>query len=197
MDHYKDIIIFPDSEFPLPVLMNALYSKFHKALCDLHSTSIGVSFPKYSVTLGNILRIHGKGTTLQALQDLSWMGGMNGYCVENPIMTVPACTKFRTVYRKQPTKSQSKLRRLVKRRSLTETQIRQYEVNMLANGLDNAYFQLVSGSSGQKHRRYIELGKILDQPVPGEFDQFGLSKIATVPWFEGGQRGEYPVIKRY
>lgn len=186
MDHYKDIVIFPDPEFPLPMLMNALYSKFHKVLCDLHSTSIGVSFPKYSITLGNMLRIHGEKPILQALHDLNWLGGMHGYCVENPILAVPICTKFRTVYRKQPTKSQSKLRRLIKRSSLTETQIEHYKVNMFSNRLDNAYFQLVSGSNGQKHRRYIALGKILDQPVRGEFDQFGLSKTATVPWFEGG-----------
>ncbi|MFC7780966.1 type I-F CRISPR-associated endoribonuclease Cas6/Csy4 [Legionella taurinensis] len=183
MDHYQDIIIFCEPEFPMPVLMNALYSQFHKALCDLHSTSIGVSFPKYDKTLGNILRLHGNQIALQGLQNLNWIGGMKGYCVENPILSVPVCTKFRTVYRKQPTKSQSKLRRLIERRSLTEAQIDQYEASRIANFLDSAYFQLVSGSNGKKHRRYIVLGKILDQPVPGEFDRFGLSKTATIPWF--------------
>ncbi|MDH5259604.1 MAG: type I-F CRISPR-associated endoribonuclease Cas6/Csy4, partial [Gammaproteobacteria bacterium] len=27
------------------------------------------------------------------------------------------------------------------------------------------------------------LGPLLDKPVEGRFDQFGLSKTATVPWF--------------
>ncbi|EKD42112.1 MAG: CRISPR-associated Csy4 family protein, partial [uncultured bacterium] len=38
-------------------------------------------------------------------------------------------------------------------------------------------------SNGQRHRRYIVLGELQDQPVEGEFDQFGLSKTSTVPWF--------------
>ena len=42
---------------------------------------------------------------------------------------------------------------------------------------------LTSGSSGHKHRRYIEFGELLTQPISGNFDQFGLSKTATVPWF--------------
>ncbi|QRN03374.1 type I-F CRISPR-associated endoribonuclease Cas6/Csy4 [Legionella sp. MW5194] len=183
MDHYQDIIIFSEPEFPVPVLMNALYSQLHKALCDLHSTSIGVSFPKYDKTLGNILRVHGNKIALQGLQNLNWIGGMKGYCVENPIRSVPVCTKFRTVYRKQPTKSQSKLRRLLKRGSLAETQIGQYEASRIENFWDSAYFQLVSGSNGKRYRRYLELGKMLDQPVLGEFDQFGLSKTTTIPWF--------------
>ncbi|MBL1320922.1 MAG: type I-F CRISPR-associated endoribonuclease Cas6/Csy4 [Methylophaga sp.] len=32
-------------------------------------------------------------------------------------------------------------------------------------------------------RRYIHFGEFLEQPVLGEFDSFGLSKTATVPWF--------------
>jgi len=54
---------------------------------------------------------------------------------------------------------------------------------MFTQGLDNPYLELESGSNGHKHRRYIQFGELLDAPVKGEFDQFGLSKVATVPWF--------------
>ncbi|VEG92576.1 type I-F CRISPR-associated endoribonuclease Cas6/Csy4 [Legionella spiritensis] len=184
MDHYSDISILPDPEFPVSVLMNALYSKLHKALCDLRSTSIGVSFPKYNILLGNVLRIHGKKVVLQELQDLNWLGGMNGYCALSPVLSVPAHTKFRTISRKQTTMSQSKLRRLIKRSSIMEDEIKQYKAKMFSKVLDNPYVELVSGSNAQKHRRYIEFGELVDQPIPGEFDQFGLSKTATVPWFD-------------
>ncbi|MEJ2075925.1 MAG: type I-F CRISPR-associated endoribonuclease Cas6/Csy4 [Reinekea sp.] len=44
------------------------------------------------------------------------------------------------------------------------------------------YMELTSGSNGHKHRRYIELGPLQDRPLAGEFDQFGLSKTATIAW---------------
>ena len=184
MDYYVDIFIKPDSEMHLNVLLNAIYTKFHKALYDLASTKIGVSFPRHKLTLGNLLRIHGEKAVLHDLQDLNWIGGMSGYCELSLVTPVPLGSKFRTVSRKQTTMSQSKLRRLIKRGSMAESEIKQYKAKIFSKGLDNSYVELVSGSNGQKHRRYIEFGKLLDQSVPGKFDQFGLSKIATVPWFD-------------
>ena len=32
MDHYLDIRLLPDPEFPAPLLMNALFTKLHRAL---------------------------------------------------------------------------------------------------------------------------------------------------------------------
>jgi CRISPR-associated endonuclease Csy4 len=183
MDHYIDIKLLPDAEIPATVLMNAIYAKLHKALCDIGSKVMGVSFPKYKVTLGNVLRIHSATSDLNNLQGINWLGGMNGYCNVSEITPIPADTQFRTVSRKQTTMSQAKLKRLVKRGSIPEDEIKQYKAKMFTKGLDNPYVELVSGSNGQKHRRYIEFGELLDNPVDGEFDQFGLSKTATVPWF--------------
>ena len=138
MNHYTDISILPDPEFPATVLMNSLYTKLHKALCDLNSTRIG---------------------------------------------GVPTGVKHRVIRRKQATMSHSKLNRLLKRGSITQDEITQYKARMFANGLDEPYIELQSGSNGRRHRRYIDLGPLLDKPVAGVFDQFGLSKTGTVPWF--------------
>jgi CRISPR-associated endonuclease Csy4 len=54
---------------------------------------------------------------------------------------------------------------------------------MFQKGLDNPYLELESGSNGHLHRRYIVFGELMDKPMSGEFDQFGLSKTATIPWF--------------
>ena len=183
MNHYIEIKLLPDAEIPATVLMNAIYAKLHKALHDLASTNIGVSFPKYKVMLGNVLRIHSENAALHKLQSMDWVGGMSGYCNVSSIMSVPEGVKFRIVSRKQTTMSQSKLRRLMRRGSISEDDIRQYKAKMFTQGLDNPYVELVSGSNGQKHRRYIEFGELFDQPVAGDFDQFGLSKVATIPWF--------------
>lgn len=184
MNHYIEISILPDPEFPATVLMNAIYSKLHKALCDLGSSKIGVSFPKYGITLGNVLRLHGEEAALSDLQGMNWIGGMSGYCNFSDIFTIPLASKFRTVSRKQSTMSQAKLRRLIKRGSISLEDIEQYQAKIDSKMLAGPYVELVSGSNGQRHRRYIEFGELIDEPIQGEFDQFGLSKKATIPWFD-------------
>lgn len=183
MNYYIDVLIKPDAEMRMNVLLNSLYTKLHKALCDLHSTNIGVSFPKYEVTLGNVLRIHSNESALKALQDKNWVGGMIGYCEVSDVKPVPANVQYRSVSRKQTTMSNAKLKRLQQRGSISQDDVKQYKAKMFSKGLDNPYVELVSGSTGHRHRRYIEFGPLMDNPVDGDFDQFGLSKTATVPWF--------------
>lgn len=184
MNDYIDIKLLPGAEISATVLMNAIYTNLHKALHDLNSIPIGVSFPKYKVTLGNILRIHGEKSTLHDLQSMDWIGGMSSYCEVSQIQPVPDGVKFRNISRKHVKMSQSKLRRLLKRGSISEDEAQQYRAKMFSQGLDNPYIELMSASNGHKHRRYIDFGELLDQPISGNFDQFGLSKMATVPWFD-------------
>ncbi len=183
MNHFLEIRLHPDAEMPATVLMNAVFAKLHKRLSELKSKSIAVSFPKYGVTLGGIVRILGNETDLSQLQKADWLGGMSGYCAVSNITKVPLQTQHRTISRIQSTMTQSKLNRLLKRGSIQPEQVREYNAKLFAKGLDNPYLELQSSSNGHKHRRYIAFGEILDNPVEGEFDQFGLSKIATIPWF--------------
>jgi CRISPR-associated endonuclease Csy4 len=183
MEKYIEITLSPDPEMRLNCLLNAVYTKLHKALCDFGSTNIGVSFPKYKVTLGNVLRLHGNQSDLAALQQQNWLGGMSGYCNVSEVLPVPESVQFRRVSRKQANMTQAKLNRLLKRGSITEDKAKQYRAKMFAKGLDNPYLELQSGSNGHKHRRYIEFGELQLSSVAGDFDQFGLSKTATVPWF--------------
>jgi len=183
MDHYIDIRIQPDAEMRENVLLNLVFTKFHKALCDLGATDIGVSFPEYHLKLGKVLRIHGTEARLKTLQEKQWLGGLVGYCQVSDIQPVPENTRYRTVSRVQTTMSPAKYRRLLARGSITEEQKKQYKAKMFQQGLDNPYLELTSGSSGQKYRRYIAFGDIVSTTQTGSFDQFGLSKTATVPWF--------------
>lgn len=183
MTYYIDYKLMPDAEISASVLLNAVYTKLHKALCDLKTTEIGISFPNHKITLGNMLRVHGSERDLTALLQKNWLGGMAGYCQVSEILPVPENTQHRTVSRKQTNMSPAKLRRLIKRGSITEEQAREYKAKMFTQGLDNPYLELQSGSNGHKHRRYIQFGELVDNPVSGQFDQFGLSKTATVPWF--------------
>jgi len=183
MIFYIDIRLTPDDEIPVYFIRNKIYTKLHKALFTLKSTDIGVSFPKCRLKLGDVIRIHGSRDKLMALQALNWLGGLIGYCEVSDITHVPEQVKFRTVSRKQSNMTESKSRRLLKRGTLSQEEVKRYKAKMFAQGLDNPYMEMESGSNGHKHRRYIQFGELLDTPVSGEFDQFGLSKQATVPWF--------------
>ena len=183
MDCYIEFHLLPDPEFPAPLLMNAIYSKLHKALFDLKTTSIGVSFPHCKKTLGSVLRLHGSSEDLQRLQQRDWMGAMRGYCASGQISVVPDGVRHRRVFRQQTNMSEAKLKRLLKRGSIDDAAVNQYRQKMLGQHLSGPYVELRSASNGQQHRRYIELGALLDKPVAGDFDYFGLSKTATVPWF--------------
>ncbi|GAW94647.1 MULTISPECIES: type I-F CRISPR-associated endoribonuclease Cas6/Csy4 [Colwellia] len=183
MNHYIDIRLKPDAEMRENVLMNTVYSKLHKALVILQSTSIGISFPKYKVLFGNVLRIHGEQSYLNDLQGVDWLGGIKGYCKLSDVLSIPEMVQYRTISRKQANMTEAKLRRLITRKSITKDEVKLYKAKMFSQGLDNAYLELVSSSTGEKHRRYIQFGELKDTPVAGDFDSFGLSKQATVPWF--------------
>ena len=183
MTHYDDILLLPDPEFPATLLMNAVFAKLHKALYDLGSTNIGVSFPRCRKTLGDVLRLHGTESDLQQLRQKHWLGGMSGYCQLGAIALVPNGAKHRRVNRQQANMSQAKLKRLLQRGSISEREAELYRVKMASQRSTGPYLEMQSCSNGQKHRRYLEFGPLLDSPVTGDFDQFGLSKTATVPWF--------------
>ena len=183
MDYFIDIRILPDAAMRENVLLNKVYTKFHKALYDLKANDIAVSFPEYKIKLGRLLRIHGEAERLEELQKMQWLGGLAGYCNISEIKPVPENTTFRVISRIQTTMSPAKYRRLLARGTITEKEQKQYKSKMFQKGLDNPYLELQSGSNGHKHRRYIQFGELVNTPVSGLFDQFGLSKVATVPWF--------------
>ena len=183
MNHYIDVTLKPDAEMRENLLLNMLYSKLHKALIDLRSRTIGVSFPQYQVKLGKLLRIHGHSDGLQSLQQTNWIGGLVGYCEITPIKKIPDVIGYRTVSRIRPNMSNSKLRRLKQRNSISEADIKNYKAKMYAQSLDNPYLELISSTNGQRYRRFIKFGELVDQPKVGQFDYFGFSKTATIPWF--------------
>ena len=184
MDSYIDIKINPDAEMRENVLLNKVFAKFHKALCDLNSNDIGVSFPETKVLLGRVVRVHSTVVRLQELINLKWLGGLSGYCDCSEISTVPNKSLHRHVSRWQHNMSESHLRRLIKRGSITEDKIKAYKAKMFSVQMtDLPYLELESNSNGKHHRRYIQMTELQESATKGSFDSFGLSKTATIPWF--------------
>ncbi len=183
MKYYIDIKVNPDAEMRINVLLNKVYSKLHKTLFTLKSTDIGISFPRYKVLLGDIIRIHSSEIQLKELQAMNWLGGLSGYCSVSEVQAIPMEVTHRNIARIQSNMTEAKLRRLIKRGSISTEEAKNYKAKMFSLGLDNPYLELESTTNGHKHRRYINFSEITDSPHTGEFDDFGLSKTATVPWF--------------
>lgn len=183
MDYYIDIKLIPNKEIRENVLLNQVYTTFHKRLYDLKSTDIAVSFPQYRLKLGKLFRIHGSKEALVKLNEKEWLGKYMVHCKVSNIEEVPQKVQYRTVSRVQQNMTEAKLRRLIKRGTIPEEDIKKYRIKIFQGGLDNPYVELVSMSNGQLHRRFIEFGELQDKELKGEFDLFGLSKVSTIPWF--------------
>jgi len=183
MTHYIDIKLMPKKEIRENVLLNQVYTSFHKRLYDLKSNNIAVSFPEYRLKLGRLFRIHGSIEALDKLQEKDWLGKYAEFCKVSKIEAIPEKVQYRTVSRIQQNMTEAKLRRLIKRGNIPEEDIKKYRIKIFQGGLDNPYVELRSMSNGQMHRRFMEFGELQDAEVKGEFDLFGLSKIATIPWF--------------
>ena len=183
MNYFIDIKIKPDAEMRENVLLNKVYSKLHTVLYSLKSGDIGVSFPNYKVLLGDVIRLHGTESRLSELQNTNWLGGLSGYCQLAPIQIVPDNVTYRKISRIQSNMTEAKMRRLISRGSISTNDIKRYKAKMFSLGLDNPYLELESSSNGHKHRRYLNFSEETSLPATGEFDFFGLSKTATIPWF--------------
>lgn len=187
MDHYFDIRLRPDPEFPAPQLMNALLSKLHRALVRHGAGLIGISFPAVNAQaphLGDRLRLHGGVMALQALQGSDWLSGMRDHVNCDPLSLIPAEAQHRVVRRVQAHSSPERMRRrLMQRLQLSAEQAAQRIPDSSAQLLRLPFAQLRSASTGQTFRLFIEHGPLRSSAMPGEFSAYGLSQTATVPWF--------------
>ena len=132
MKAYIDIRILPDDEMRENVLLNKVFTKLHKTLFDLNSNDIGISFPETKVLLGRVIRIHAAKMRLEELMGCNWLGGLLGYCACSEIASIPTETKHRRVFRWQHNMSESNLRRLIKRKSITKEEIKAYRAKMFS-----------------------------------------------------------------
>ncbi|WP_338849650.1 type I-F CRISPR-associated endoribonuclease Cas6/Csy4 [Massilia sp. W12] len=187
MDHYIEIRVLPDPEFPEPVLMNALFAKLHRALCDAGRGEIGLSFPglqEQRHTLGAVLRLHGAAPALARLMALDWLKGLRDYTQVSPVTPVPAGATHCSLLRKQFKSSPERLlRRSIKRGRMTPEQAREKLEQSEARLGQGPFLRITSRSTAQQFRLYVQRGPSQPQPVAGVFNDYGLSKQATVPWF--------------
>lgn len=184
MDHYVDIDVQPDPEFPAAQLMNALYAKLHRALVLNNNTRIGVSFPNFDKHPGARMRLHGSAEMLQSLLVSDWLTGMRDHVTLTPPIRVPETSRYRVVRRVQVKSSADRLRRrLIRRHNVDETEARKRIPDEVARTTNLPFVQLRSTSTGQSFKLFIEHGPLQSQATEGNFNTYGLSQGATIPWF--------------
>ncbi len=185
--HYIDITVVSDPEISIPQLLGALYGRLHLALVERGDNDIGVSFPRYSTTprsLGNLLRLHGSEVALHALMGNDWLKGVRDHVRLSTLALVPAGASHRVLRRRQFKTSVERLRRRrMKRKNETEIQATAAIPDNVERRPELPFAHLRSHSTGQPFCLFVSLGPLLDMPVPGDFNTYGLSGVATVPWF--------------
>ncbi|MCW8175567.1 type I-F CRISPR-associated endoribonuclease Cas6/Csy4 [Verminephrobacter aporrectodeae] len=185
--HYIDIALRPDPEFSPAHLLNALYAKLHRALVQLGTGDVGVSFPGLSprgTHLGSTLRLHGTEPALQRLQALPWLQGMRDHVQTSEAVSVPAHTQHRTVRRVQAKSNPELLRRRQMRRHGIDSAEALLRIpDQEGQRLALPYLSLHSASSGQAFHLFIDHGALMNTPSPGSFSTYGLSTQSTIPWF--------------
>lgn len=185
--HYIDIHILPDPEFSEVHLLAALYAKLHRALVELAANDIGVSFPQYSLQprgLGRLLRLHGSDAALQRLRRSDWLRGMRDHTDVSPLSPVPLNVEYRQLRRRQFKTNVERLRRRrMRRKSESWEQVLIAIPEFMERRPDLPYLRMRSSSTGQPFCLFLELSAAISQKKEGAFNSYGLSTIATVPWF--------------
>ncbi|PIQ37967.1 MAG: type I-F CRISPR-associated endoribonuclease Cas6/Csy4 [Lysobacterales bacterium CG17_big_fil_post_rev_8_21_14_2_50_64_11] len=188
MDHYIDLHLLPDPEFPTHQLLSALCAKLHRALVQTGRDNIGISFPGHDEavpSLGTHLRLHGSEAALSTLIAIPWLGGLTGLLRQSAIQAVPQQAQHRQVKRVQAKSSPERLRRRAMRRHGIDAATARARIpDTAAESLNLPFVQLASRSTGQPcFHLYIRHGPVRATPTSGTFSAYGLSKDATIPWF--------------
>lgn len=186
MDHYIDIRVCADPEFPASHLMNAVFAKLHRVLVQLSSTDIGASFPEAQADrpgIGSCLRLHGTANRLGHLMEQRWLASMRDFVLVSDIGKVPSTAGLQAVRRVQAKSSPARLRRRqMKRKGWSEEDALRAIPDSAAETLSLPFLTLRSQSTGQPFRLFIR-----QRPVEalgsGTFNAFGLSSTASLPLF--------------
>ena len=202
MKAYQEITLRPSEEIPCHFLWEKLFQQVHLALVEskttteimingkefsIDSSEYGLSFPQYDSqlnALGCKLRVFARtDEKLEQLKLLQWMERLLDYCNFSSIETVPDDTGYACFYRKQfLTNVERMARRRAKRKNEPFEQALTYY-----SGFNDELTRLpfVHVQSLSKNKRFpLFIGyELVNDGQQGDFNCYGLSKTATVPWF--------------
>lgn len=188
MNYYIEIKLLHDPEIGLGFLWKKVFTQVHLALAERGNGNIGISFPQYGdkiFPLGDSLRLFtGNEKDLESLNIHEWLQRLQDYVTISGIQKTPdAIQEYALFSRKQvKTSKERQARRYAKRHQVEyEEALKHYE-NMEEKVLELPFVMLQSLSSNQEMKLFIEKSWSATEII-GNFNAYGLSKEATVPWF--------------
>jgi len=180
MNYYVDLKINQNKK--TNTILSELYAKIHNTLVSIRSSCIAISFPKYKIILGDMIRLHGTKEELEQLMNTDIMKSLSDCSISSILEAPKDCTSYVKTSRVQSKMSNSKLNRLVRRGSISEEDKKKYKIKMLQSSMSNPFILIRSGSNKNFYKRFFQIEKVKNLES-GTFDTFGTSKDASVPCF--------------
>lgn len=190
LTHYFELHAIPQVEITDTEVMNQLMQSLHQLLPQ-YQGQIALSFPRYIQkqykTLGNVIRLFGDEKQLLALKkQLSNQSTINDYAIIAEMQPIPeTITHYLRVSRVRQ-KGQSALRRAEKRLTAQGKWSNDVQQRMIEKWgsveLKYPHCHLNSSSTGQRFILWVKQEQC-DIPQSGNFNNYGMSQVATVPDF--------------
>jgi len=192
MKFYIEITLLSNDEIPIYFLWQKLYPQIHLGLVEIQDAQgnvpVGVSFPQYNEALnllGCRLRILAEDKqTLESFNVAKWLNRLTDYVDIKQIQSVPEnITEFAFFKRQQVKSSKERLaRRKAKREGMDYDQALKQLNGYDEKRVKTPFININSQSSDKQFRLFIKKHSA-DKAQTGQFNSYGLSKTATVPWF--------------
>lgn len=199
MKFYIEITLLPGADIDLYYLWSKVYQQIHLSLVAMQDENgkvpVGIALPEYNekeYQLGSKLRLFAsEESVLNELNIKAWIKNLHDYVHLTGIRAVPETVRSFAVYsRKQINRSQSKLKRIIKRKAIRDgisiEEAGKYLQNDSAskNGqLKQPFINIKSLSTGERFRLFIEKEIVLENSINMEFNTYGLNKKSNVPEF--------------
>lgn len=198
MNYYQDITLLPDAEAALGFLWQKIFQQVHLALVENkvgdNQSEIALSIVRYgdkAFPLGDKLRLLSESESrLQACGIQEWLSRFSDYCHVTSIKAIPAnITQHACFKRKQVKSVHNKAKRRADHLEKPYEEVLAYLVAEGKSGeckLPYIHVESLSTADGgeSKNRFCLFIEKsVVETPVLGRFDCYGLSKTATVPLF--------------
>ncbi len=200
MNHYFDITLLPDAEANLGFLWQKVYQQIHLALVENKNgdgnSDIAVSFPGYGdkdFPLGNRLRlIADSKAQLQTIDIQQWLNRLSDYTHIKQMKQEPDPISQYAIFKRKQFKSniEKKAQRRARHLSKSYEEVLDYLLKENSRSGEDAYrcrlpFINTESLSSDKNDRFpLFIDRVLvDKPVLGVVNCYGLSKTTTVPWF--------------
>jgi len=189
MKYYIDIKLLPDAEISLGFLWKKVYQQVHLSLVEAKNESLALSFPQYGAKIfpmGDILRMFAPSKQEMESLDLdNWLSRLKDYIEISKILQTPDNVSYIHFKRRQFKYHNNVLKRAehqAKRRGISLEEALEHFKDYKAKENTLPFIQVKSLSSNQELKIFIEKVE-KDEELEGNFNTFGLSKTATVPYF--------------